>query len=127
MNNNLKKISFALAQLIALTILCLPLHALAANRVSIPKQFQGLWADRQVGCKKNPVDSDTGYAINATSILQHEQSCVIYGITNAGPNFITAKFECREEDMMNKNTFTLRISKNGKSLSVDKRKLVKCS
>lgn len=109
-----------------LVVLYFPLNAIAGIEVSMPKQFQGLWADRHIGCKLNPVDNDTGYAINSTSILQHEQKCVIYSVKNAGPNFITAKFECREEDIMSKNTLTLRISKDGKNLSVGKRNLVKC-
>lgn len=90
---------------------CLPLSCLASPIV--PKQFQGVWVDKQAGvtCKNADTKGDVKFVINAKGTYQHEQSCTLQKIRKQSKTSLTADWSCMEESETYIQSYTMTINK----------------
>lgn len=103
--------------IIALSLL-LPISGFANNAMPIPKQFQGLWAEKGKTCQEVKASYDAGLVINRNSFSELDRSCSLSKVYKQSKNQLYAKWDCTEEGENTTTTFDMRLSKDNKRLQM---------
>lgn len=100
----------------------------AATESTIPKNFQGTWADAK-GCAqfKAKGEFDPGATITSDHINRYEHYCTLAKVTVSSATSFSGEFTCEQEGESSNENISLTLQPDGKLVGISNSPLPKCN